>query len=365
MSPLKSRSTDSQNWLLRFWRWFGLADKTPWDFLQLLILPALFVVLGYFLNDAADERQRNDVRTRFQQGVIKDYYDVITTLVLEKNLAESKAGQSLSDVAKAYTFNVLEIVDGPQKRGIIQFLYGLDLIKANNPIIPFEVGSTPAADGIKTANLAGADLSGMYLWGVRFAYANLQGANLQFSTLYSAELTFADLRDANLKNAVLCETLLKGSNLSNADLTGSNLIDANLERSLLSGTIINNTLYSKKTVWPEGYEPKSYGAICICPNENLQNALLTNRFLRSVDLSNADLTGADLKSAQLLSAKLNNANLRGTNLQNAYLDNSDFSGAQLGDANLRGASTIGAIFDNTVFCKTIMPNGEINNADCP
>lgn len=109
---MKPGSTASKNWLLRLCLWLGLSDKSPWDLMQLLILPALFVVLGYFLNEAANERQRLEVAARFQQGVIKDYYDVITKLVLENNLTEGNSSKVLAKVAKGYTINVLETVDG-------------------------------------------------------------------------------------------------------------------------------------------------------------------------------------------------------------------------------------------------------------
>lgn len=365
MTSLKSSSTDAGNWLLRLWIWLGLTDKSPWDFLQLLILPTLFVVLGSFLNEAANERQRHDVAARFQQGVIKDYYDIITNLVLEKNLLESKAGQPLSDVAKAYTFNVLEAVDGSKKRGIIQFLYALDLIKINNPIIPFEVGSVSDNYELKRIDLADADLSGMYLWKVRLAYANLQGTNFQGSSLNWAQLYFANLRGANLKETNLVQTDLRNTLLKEADLTGSNLIGAKLEGCRLSGAILKDALYSKSTVWPEGFDPKSHGAMCICPKADLRKAVLKNKFLRSVDLRNADLSGADLRGAQLLSAKLNNAILSGARLQNSALHRADFSGAQLDGANLKGAIIKETVFDNAVFCETVMPDGSINNEGCP
>ena len=365
IESMKTGSSTDRSWILRLWLWLGLSDKSPWDFVQLLILPALFVVLGYFLNDAANERQRHDVAARFQQGVIKDYYDVITNLVLEKKLKESKAGQPLSDVAKAYTFNVLETVDGSKKRGIVQFLYGLDLIKKEKPIIPFELGSVRGNYDIKRASLAEANLNGMYLWSARLAYADLKRTNFQCSSLVGAQLHFADLKGANLREAILFNALMRGSNLTNADLSESNLIGAKLDTCRLSGAVLKNALYSKTTVWPDGFDPDSQGAICICPKEDLRKALLKNKFLHSVDLGDADLSGAELQGAQLLKAKLTNAILRDANLQNAYLQGADLNGAQLNGANLKGAETEGANFEKVVYCKTIMPDGSINSEGCP
>jgi uncharacterized protein YjbI with pentapeptide repeats len=363
-ASMKPGSTASKNWLLRLWLWLGLTDKSPWDFVQLLILPALFVVLGYFLNEAANERQRHEVAARFQQGVIKDYYDVITNLVLEKNLINSKAGQPFSDVAKAYTFNVLETVDGSKKRGIMLFLNSLQLLKINNPIIFFEVGSVVGRYKFKRVGFAEADLSGMQLLNVRLAYADFQKTNFKDAIIFGCMLNFADLTGANLKETNLMQTNLSNTLMTEADLSGSNLIGAKLEGCLLSGAILKDALYSKTTVWPEGFDPDSHGAICICPDENLQKAVLNNKFLRGVDLRKADLSGADLQGAQLLKAKLNNAILKDASLQGSYLQEADLRGAHLEGANLKGAEIEGAVFENAVYCKTIMPDGSVNNEGC-
>jgi uncharacterized protein YjbI with pentapeptide repeats len=68
------------------------------------------------------------------------------------------------------------------------------------------------------------------------------------------------------------------------------------------------------------------------------------------DLSNADLTGADLTIVYL-----QRANLADANLQSAFLSGADLTGAILTGADLTGAT----------FCDTIMPDGTINNSDCP
>ena len=56
------------------------------------------------------------------------------------------------------------------------------------------------------------------------------------------------------------------------------------------------------------------------------------------------LIGADLRKANLNNAKLKGAKLEGANLWQPDLNR----------ANLEGAT----------FCKTIMPDGSVNNADC-
>ena len=56
---------------------------------------------------------------------------------------------------------------------------------------------------------------------------------------------------------------------------------------------------------------------------------------------------------------LHQLNLIGANLIGANL-----SQANLSEANFRGAEIHGAYLDTAVFCKTIMPDGKINNSGC-
>ncbi|MFN8594060.1 MAG: pentapeptide repeat-containing protein [Thermomicrobiales bacterium] len=71
-------------------------------------------------------------------------------------------------------------------------------------------------------------------------------------------------------------------------------------------------------------------------------------------IENLNLSGSNLKGANLANADASGANFAKANLDGACLVEADLSGA-----NLTGANTSGAI-----FCRTIMPNGSINNSGC-
>jgi hypothetical protein len=110
-------------------------------------------------------------------------------------------------------------------------------------------------------------------------------------------------------------------------------------------------------------------------NTNLSGADLgrANLFgvhLRGADLSGANLLGADLGRADLRGANLSDATLIEANLFGAHLSGADLRGANLfgtnlSEAYLRGANLSGADLPDAKFCKTIMPNGTLNNCDCP
>ena len=120
--------------------------------------------------------------------------------------------------------------------------------------------------------------------------------------------------------------------------------------------------------------PLSVGAF---KPEDLKKLKKTNE-CRECDLSRANLKGADLVGAKLYGAnlkgaKLQEANLEEANLENAKLQGANLPGANLYEASLSGAKLYeadleyakdGAFLRSAIFCKTIMPDGSVNNSDC-
>jgi hypothetical protein len=103
---------------------------------------------------------------------------------------------------------------------------------------------------------------------------------------------------------------------------------------------------------------------------NLTRIKLSGVNLSAADLSFANLSFADLSKAKLIRANLRNADLSGANLAEANLDNADLSGANLARANLRNPFLsipfLGKPFlVSARLCRTTMPDGTINNRDCP
>jgi uncharacterized protein YjbI with pentapeptide repeats len=156
---------------------------------------------------------------------------------------------------------------------------------------------------LRKSDLSDKDLSSMKMIDFNLYRVNLRGSDLSWADLSGATMVYANLTAANLELATLRRTKLSYSNLSKANLTGANLSGANL---------------------------------------------------RAANLSGADLAGADLSGV----------NLRGANLSEADLNGADLSGANLRGANLRGGILSGTNLSGTEFCKTIMPDGILNNRDC-
>ena len=140
------------------------------------------------------------------------------------------------------------------------------------------------------------------------------------------------------------------------DLRGSDL-----SRCTLEGADLRLALYDSQTRWPEGFNPKTSGAIG--PGAQLNGIFLNNADLRGMDLrgcnlmgaylSGADLSGACLDGISMAAADLRKAVLRGsscvgTRFGSCQLDFTDFRGADLTDAALDTAESIrGADFSGS------------------
>lgn len=139
-----------------------------------------------------------------------------------------------------------------------------------------------------------------------------------------------ECRECDLRGIDAGVSRYLGRNWSHADLEGANLSGANLTNVVLYGANLRGA--------------------------DLRGAILQNTFFTA----GADLTGADLRGAKLIDtfftdAKLVNANLSGLNLSQGSLESADLTGADITDFNMT----------TTYVCKTIMPDGEIRNDDCP
>jgi uncharacterized protein YjbI with pentapeptide repeats len=266
----------------RILRSTGLHDKTLWDWLQLLVVPiviallaGLFTTVQILYQQAAEERlqaritQQNAEIQRFieeqraQSASIGAYLDLMTQLLLERNLNSSEENSVVRAIAQAQTTRVLRDANPSSKQTVLLFLYDSGLIskKSHPPIVDLSNADLSNVD-LSRADLSGvvlseadlsdvvlseADLSGANLYG-----ANLSGARLSGANLRGADLSWADLSEADLSEARLIETYLRGANLSRAKLRDAILAGARgvtneeLEQqaaSLEGATMTNGSVY--------------------------------------------------------------------------------------------------------------------------
>ncbi|GER87646.1 hypothetical protein KDW_18080 [Dictyobacter vulcani] len=302
------------------WQWTGFGPetsdpkqhaKTLWDWLQLLIIPAVLAIGGYVFNltSSRNEQKSTQVRDQTERDIAADnqreaalqvYVDKMSELLLDRNLRGSEEKDEVRKIARVRTLTILPRLDPARKRSIIEFIYEADLLDKDKPILNLRGADLREADlsyidlsganlrgiNIHRANLSGADLRDVNLRGSKLNGAILRGIDLNRAYLFGVDFSGADLQGARLSDTNLSEAQLINANLHRASLSGAQLINANLHRANLNGVQLNNT--------------------------NLSGA-----FLRGADLSGADLQGADLNDANLNNANLSGANLSGAELRNA------------------------------------------------
>jgi len=263
-------------------RWVGVANKSLWDWLELLIVPVVLAVAGFVLSDAAQnerEREQSDrqaaadlaqrqreemaVSRRAQNEALESYLNQMSDIIVDKQVVKKvRAGyeekvEDLSEVriAQARTLVILSGLDKVRKRDPLYLIYELGLIDRDNPIL-----------SLKKANFGGADLSEI--------------------TLHEASLREADLRLTNLKGADL-----KGSDLSHTDLRGADLSDADLSEVNLAGA--NLLPYDKEN-------PARLNAAHLANGVDTTAINFTDDHVVPTKMTRTNVDGADLSGAYLM-----------------------------------------------------------------
>src|SRR5215216_5150101 len=156
-------------------RW-GFRGMTVRDWLQMLIVPLALVVIGFLFSVQQDTRQqmiedqraeaeRELAEQRAQDEALQAYLSQMGSLLLEKDLRESKEDSEVRTLARARTLTVLGRLDPSRRTAAMQFLVEAELVQrveGRGPIIP-----------LTGANLSGADLPNADL-----SFANLSNASL-------------------------------------------------------------------------------------------------------------------------------------------------------------------------------------------
>jgi uncharacterized protein YjbI with pentapeptide repeats len=368
--------------------WVGVVDfkdatyKTLWDWLTILMIPAVLGVGSYLFTRSenrrtqriADQQRNVDLKIaeeRRQDDMLQAYLDVMSSLLTDKDrpLHRAQRDDSLSTVARARTLTVLSRLDSERKSSVLQFLYESALIAEERTADKYRAvldlsgadlrGANLVQASLDQANLSKTDLSEATLSGAHLFMATLSEVNLGGAFLGGAFLVYANLRDANLRDANLQNADLGNAGLGNADLSGANLREADLNAANLGGAILREADLSRaKLMGAKLYSADLRGA-------NLRGASLGRSSMggiglsgdvwevSGVDLSGTDLREADLREADLNDADLGGADLRGADLRGANLRNADLGRAwRRGDslnqveADLSGANLRGAVLTN-------------------
>jgi uncharacterized protein YjbI with pentapeptide repeats len=271
--------------------------KTLWDWLQLLIIPAVLAIGGFLLNQiqkdrdqkaeeaqkqreevAAKERERLERESREdnqRETAVQEYIDKMSELLLKEHLHGQQPNYEARKIARIRTLTVLHRLDGKRKRIVLQFLHESGLIDKNNRIVELH-GADFRQAVLNWLHLENAHLGGSFCWEVDFSDAFLHGAYLEGVEFKEDKWNRADLSVASLYAATFLDA---DGNKYTTDIT----IEEQLKqaKSLQGATMPDGKMYRN-----------SSGA-------DLRNADLSERDLSGVDLTGANLTGANLENAIL------------------------------------------------------------------
>lgn len=267
--------------------------KTLWDWMQLLIVPAVLAIAVWYLNKAQSDREslaalkqathELEIATDQQrQAMLEAYLDKMTDLLLQFKLREAQEKEEVRTIARARTLSVLRTMDGGRRGYVVKFLYETNLITPQTILLDLSNADLRGAhlawsllEGVVLikANLEEADLKWTHLEQANLEGASLVGTDLQGAYLNKAILRKCNLADAVLQTADLQSAQLQYSSLARANLQKANLTGANLEHTYLvgtdfSGATLNNTRfagskYSNLTRWPQAIDPVSLKMINI------------------------------------------------------------------------------------------------------
>ncbi len=374
--------------------WSGFQGRTLWDVLNLLIVPFVLAVGGFWLNDIAVKRQnelqrqetlrqRERDESRLQTSAMQAYFDAIGELQLEQSLGKAWARPAVLAIARTKTQTIMREINSERQGLVVQFLKDANLIvhkrtaamepPARSSDCSAQMTGTKGARAflsLEDTKLIGVSLANADLQAVELAHVDMREADLRNANLASAIMMSSDFRGANLSSANLVGADLTGAYLVNAQLRGAGLTGATLRCSFLRGANLEAADLRRANFHGASLEGANFWAA------DVRNADFSETFLREADFKDAFLDGADLSWADLQGAFLDDAFLLGTS----------FLGADLTDADLSNASFIEEFYDtdqgkneaaqkensqaaqrallNAKLCNTMMPDSSIENRDC-
>lgn len=211
-------------------------EKTLWDWMQLLVVPAALAVGGLAFNQLQNNRERTRTERRehredemaldnTREDILQNYFNSMSELLVNQKLFEPEAEAGVRAMTRARTLATVRRLDGERKGNVIRFLYEAGLIKTGKTIVD-----------LRQADLLGSDLRG----------ALLQNVNLSQTFLHQADLRGAVLDQVDLTDVGLHDAILRGADFRTANLTRIQL---------------NRSLYDRRTKWPDGFRPEDCGAV--------------------------------------------------------------------------------------------------------
>ena len=176
-------------------------DKPLWAWLDLLIIPVVLAIGGYWFTSSQNRATQAAAERRAQDDALQAYFDQMGQLLLDKDqpLQRSEEGSAVRTLARARTLAVLRGLDGNRRGTVVQFLYESRLIDKDSCVVDL-TGAVLARALLTEFDLKGANLRGTHLAGYADP-AKLSGADLSNAKLFGANLWNAYVSEKQLDSA--------------------------------------------------------------------------------------------------------------------------------------------------------------------
>jgi hypothetical protein len=155
----------------------GLRGKTLWDWLQLLIIPAMLAVVGYAFNHTSSRNAQRTATDNQREAALESWINTMSDLLLKVHLGELKLDEGVREIARVHALTVLRRLDGTRKGSVIQYLSETGRLDKDKRIFI----------DLSNADLSGANLSGLDLSEINLSDSDLSGANLKGVTGITTE----------------------------------------------------------------------------------------------------------------------------------------------------------------------------------
>jgi hypothetical protein len=211
--------------------------KTLWDWMDLLIVPAMLAAGAYWLNEQTRRREDANAKDRFREEVLQKYFDAMYEIILDHLDHDEHKLEALAHVRQLRTIAVLRRLNIERSQEVLDFLRASDWL-----------GTV-----FNGANLSEIDLSGADLNQADFSSANLTNADLSHKPDRNATNLIATIFiDANLSGANLTGAVLASADLHGANLNLTELSKADLSGVSLNGAVLDGTIFDEETILPDG-----------------------------------------------------------------------------------------------------------------
>ena len=191
--------------------------KTLWDWLQLLIIPAVLAVAALLFNLATTRTEQKIAAQRYEQDqhialdkqredLLQTYLDRMSELLLEKQLHSPAAPYEIRNVTRDEVRNVARV-------RTITILFQLDARR-----IGYVFAFLREAGLMSTTSESIVSLKQANLNKINFSQAMINEVDLREANLFEANLSEANLSEANLSDAILSDAILSKAKVTEEQL---------------------------------------------------------------------------------------------------------------------------------------------------